>query len=495
MLKRFKETRGGLPGSISTFGFGYQLDSRLLINIAIEGGGLYGYIPDAGSVGTTFVNAAANLLSSIAKDVEVTIQPQNGAVFADPKPLGGPPCTLAAGAMKVRVGSIQHGQSRDVVVRMRSMPLAGAPYATVRTTCNAGGAAPCTLSAEGVARDGGLELDVQVARLSVVDMIHAALHVYVHAATKDISASQRIVAEFAEHLRRSPVISDPRVAALLEDVEGQITLSFSKEEWYKRWACHYLPALMNSHQMQICSNFKDPGLQLYGGRLFSQLRDAVDDIFIKLPAPTPHVAPAARPGYSPSSPSYSPTAAAAAPAPVDMTAYMDCSAGCFSGKCTVLLADGSSKLVQDVVKGDVLMAGTVPGTVACVVRTVCPKNSADLVKLGDLLITPWHPVSVTPGVWKFPAEIGHVRSVPCQSVFTFVLSAGHVAIVGGVQCVTLAHGAVGDVREHAYFGTQRVIDDLGSLPGWDAGLVDVGQATFVRDVETHHVSGILVGEC
>ncbi|CAE6418391.1 unnamed protein product [Rhizoctonia solani] len=40
--------------TISTFGFGYRLDSRLLDEIADLGQGMYGFIPDSGMVGTVF---------------------------------------------------------------------------------------------------------------------------------------------------------------------------------------------------------------------------------------------------------------------------------------------------------------------------------------------------------------------------------------------------------------------------------------------------------
>merc|ERR1712223_568693 len=49
-----------LFGTVSTFGFGYNLDSPLLAQIAKIGGGYYSYIPDSGFVGTCFVNSVAN---------------------------------------------------------------------------------------------------------------------------------------------------------------------------------------------------------------------------------------------------------------------------------------------------------------------------------------------------------------------------------------------------------------------------------------------------
>lgn len=69
---------------------------------------------------------------------------------------------------------------------------------------------------------------------------------------------------------------------ILKDVEGEITLSFLKVEWFDTWGQHYLvnnfnnlrvdfylsilfiifqkPSLMNAHVKQICNNFKDHGI-------------------------------------------------------------------------------------------------------------------------------------------------------------------------------------------------------------------------------------------
>lgn len=71
----------------------------------------------------------------------------------------------------------------------------------------------------------------------------------------------------------------------LTDLEGQITEAFSKQEFYDRWGRHFLPSLLRAHQAQVCNNFKDPGVQNYGGLLFQQIRDLADATFMKLPPP------------------------------------------------------------------------------------------------------------------------------------------------------------------------------------------------------------------
>jgi hypothetical protein len=79
-LRSYCETNGGkYPGMISTFGFGYSLNSALLLDLAMEGGGMYAFIPDAGFVGTAFVNALSNILVTVACEASLVLEPSEGA--------------------------------------------------------------------------------------------------------------------------------------------------------------------------------------------------------------------------------------------------------------------------------------------------------------------------------------------------------------------------------------------------------------------------------
>jgi len=460
--KKFGEA-SALPAMLSTFGFGYQLDSALLDTLAREGHGSYAFIPDAGFVGTVFVHAVANLLVTAARSVSLQLTPLNGAALVDPHD-----ATLD-------IGDLHHGQPRDVIVKLRSMPPPGTPFLAAKATLQTA-RGPVTVSAEGAAIDPAMqgEIAAQRLRIAFVAAIRAAMRAARHS---ERSAAMAPWMEEARTIARS----DPFVAAMLEDCEGQVTQALLREDWYNRWGRHYLPSLSRAHETQQANNFKDPGVQRYGGPFFSAVRDEIDDLFTKLPPPTPSVKRVQADGSV---------------RPVNMAIYNCATGGCFAGQCKVLMADGTQRRADSVRRGDVLAGGA---KVVCVVRTTYAKGSAPLIALpGGLLITPWHPVDVLGnGVWSFPHDIAPetLRERACNAVFTFVLDSVHHATVCGVRCVTLAHGAVGDVREHPYFGTHRVLDDLMAAPGWELGLVELAPAQMRRDATTQLVRGIVTSEC
>jgi len=52
-----------------------------------------------------------------------------------------------------------------------------------------------------------------------------------------------------------------------------------------------------------------------------------------------------------------------------------------------------------------------------------------------------------------------------------VVDQGHVATVNGVELILLGHNYEEGILKHEYFGTQRVLNDLKKLPGFNEGLV------------------------
>jgi len=99
--------------------------------------------------------------------------------------------------------------------------------------------------------------------------------------------AQDCVAAFIQELRQSGVAEDAFVQALMEDAAGQAQEAVSRADWYRKWGSHFMPSVIFAHKMQQCNNFKDPGVQGYGGKLFREILEAADNKFNSLPPPKP----------------------------------------------------------------------------------------------------------------------------------------------------------------------------------------------------------------
>ena len=314
MLKRLKDkSEGGiLPCTISTFGFGYELDSALLSDLAMEGFGTYAFIPDAGFVGTVFVNAMSNLLSTMARDVRVTLRSSSRMAVLTGHQTG-------ETEVMVNLGTLQFGQTKDLVVMLDGP---GEVEAVVQYCTPTG---PRSTVAQGKADP--LRVEAQRLRLKAVDSIQQAMNSLkltamdrANGRALPLEAADMIIKAMVAEIRGSPAGDAEAMKGLLEDLEGQVTEALSREDWYKKWGMHYLPSLMFAHLTQQCNNFKDAGVQAYGGDLFLSIRDKADDIFLSLPAPQPTAR--ARPTEVRHTTVTRPVAA-----PISMAAFYDASGG------------------------------------------------------------------------------------------------------------------------------------------------------------------------
>lgn len=300
-----------------------------------------------------------------------------------------------------------------------------------------------------------------------------------------IQYAKELVEAIGAQIKEEMTDEDAFTKALYEDATGQMSEAVSCQEYYYKWGRHYLPSLMFAHKMQQCNNFKDPGVQFYGGTLFNDLRDIADDIFCQLPPPVPTAS-----GFGMYGGGGGFGGSASSAAPVSMAAYNDPYAGCIDGSCFVQLANGQDRRVSELRKGDeVSTLGGHTASVLCVLRSLCRNSIAALVTLpapggGSLRLTPYHPVLVS-GSWVFPADLGKPEEVPCEAVYSFVLSGGSALLVGSMPCVAMGHGLEEGAAGHPYFSSrERVLEDLLRFPGFVQGQVDLSPRCVHRDPET-----------
>jgi hypothetical protein len=131
MLERYLESHPIVRSAltISSFGFGYNLDSMLLSEIGRVGGGGYSFIPDAGLVGTVFVHAVANMYATYAIRCALNVEVPEG--FKVKKVRGGFTKLDASWGSKVEFGDLQYGQTRDIILEFEGGDQEKLPEVTV----------------------------------------------------------------------------------------------------------------------------------------------------------------------------------------------------------------------------------------------------------------------------------------------------------------------------------------------------------------------------
>lgn len=114
-------------------------------------------------------------------------------------------------------------------------------------------------------------------------------------------------------------------------------------------------------------------------------------------------------------------------------------------------------------------------TIICVVKTKTWQGSTRMCQLDNgLLITPGHPIKWQ-GAWIKPKSFVEPQQIQCDYFYNLVVDCGHVAKVNGVELILLGHDYTQGILKHRYFGSERVIQDLQKVPGFDHGVVELQQ--------------------
>ncbi len=474
--------------TLLAFGFGYDVKSLLLKQLADAAGGasLFGFIPDGTMTATVFNCGFANLRVTAAADVRLSLRLPGDETQAL-RLVGGYDAQQASdGGLCAAPGSVQFGQPRTFLMegparlweRLRvevTYRVPGEPAS--QRACVGPPLAPPTKdeAACAAARH----------RLEGADAIHRALRV----ARMDLDAAKGIVKAAATRLLTAEV--EPPV---LGDLLGEVSGALGSSAAFDRWGEHYLRFVADAHLQQRRNNFKDPGGAACGGAAFDAVLAQLDDAFRSIGVPVPSLTPPTPP---------TPTALGVPAGPITYTATVSADAfaaqfnnmhgGCFGLDVRALRPGGDTTRVRDLSAGDLVATDAAGGAarIVCVVDYISPVNVLTL-PCGGPVITPWHPVRLPGGTsWCFPAHVaGASEARTVAAVRTFVLDGGHAMVLdGGVVACTLGHGFTDDVVRHPFYGTRRVLDDLAGFPGWTAGHVTMRFEDQAWDQQTGELLG------
>lgn len=434
--------------TLNTFGFGYQLDSTLLKNLATIGDGLYSFIPDAGFVGTVFINALANQLLTclVNPHVIITYLDNSSSIHKLNSCKLGINRSVFVKKTK-QISKISVCYTNAITQEYYSTEFVPSDvynedeYNVINTITTSSNNTFYTLQSDDYVE----EILSEGIRNDIIKLIEKL--VLFGVSSQSNNEINTFLANYVDH-----VIND-YIRNVIEDVTGQIRIATSDQSHFNKWGKHYLLSLMMSHLLQNCSNFKDPGLQFYTNNLLENIRSTLNTIFNTLPAPQTSI----RSSYSRSYGSSTFTSP-----PTNMSSYNDSSAPCFSGNCTVMTENGNV-YVKNVQIGDKILScfGNFV-TVTHILKTSQYLPTFVMQFSEDSFISLKHPV-LENGEWKYPKDCKHMelKQESCD-LYDFVLESDHIIKLNGVlECITLGHNYVNnEIIEHDYLGSKKVIEDI-----------------------------------
>ena len=179
-----------------------------------------------------------------------------------------------------------------------------------------------------------------------------------------------------------------------------------------------------------------------------------------------------------------------------MSSYNYQFGGCCAQGSLVKMKGNMYKKIENIRKGDKVVTidkdfNYLNSEIECVVKTKCDDNKELLVCLDNLKVTCYHPIIDINNnkEWVFPLTIGHPDIMDCSYVYTCVVKNRNPIIVDDYVFATLDHNMKGNVIEHDYFGTDKVVNDLKSFNTYHTGLVSLTKENFQREM----VNGGVVG--
>ena len=411
--------------TISTFAFGYNVDSELMEEIAQVGNGIYGYCPDCTMVGTIFVNFMANILNTIESTVKIDVKNKNlNKIF--------------------EIGGLYSGMARHLGFILKKMNFKETDISLYLGSNKKNEIKGIDL---GENNDEIMDQYFRFRLIKLLEEIISSKNIY-H--KKNLNNVKDLYDEINKIKKKTEFMNNLLIDLIHENENhGQIEKAI-KPEYFQKWGLNYLLSFLRFHLTEQCGNFKDQTLKKYSNPDFEKLQKVGNKIFISLPAPENDFDK----GENISQANF---------AQMCYNAY----GGCFTGNAFVELNNGR-KQVRELRKGDKLKNGD---EVVCVVENKINRYE-NVVCINDVCFSLYHPIEIG-GKWVFPCECFKVQKKFIDSWFNLVLKNKHEVILNGTKAITLGHNRKEGILKHPYFGTKKVIDALMKYNTYQTGFISL----------------------
>ena len=418
--------------TISTFAFGYNVDSELMEEIAKVGNGIYGYCPDCTMVGTIFVNFMANILNTIESTVKIDVKNKNlNKIF--------------------EIGGLYSGMARHLGFILKKMD-----FKETDISLYLGSNKKNEIKGIDLGKNNDEIMD-QYFRFRLIKLLEEIISSKNKDHKKNLENVKDLYDEINKIKKKTEFMNNLLIDLIHENENhGQIEKAV-KPEYFQKWGLNYLLSFLRFHLTEQCGNFKDQTLKKYSNPDFEKLQKVGNKIFISLPAPENDF----NKGGNISQANF---------AQMCYNAY----GGCFTGNAFVELNNGR-KQVKELRKGDKLKNGD---EVVCVVENKINRYE-NVVCINDVCFSLYHPIEIG-GKWVFPCECFKVQKKYIDSWFNLVLKNKHEVILNGTKAITLGHNRKEGILKHPYFGTKKVIDALMKYNTYQTGFISTSNLKVHR---------------
>ena len=458
-----------------TFGFGNEIDSFLLENIGNRlgnGNGMFGFIPDYTMLGTVIINLVSAAFATIPPSVDISITlTKNDKVY---KKILVPVKMVLSGSSRQFIVDIGNEPKESIHVLYKNQSIIN-PLPSVITN----------------------ELNVEIVFQKILTCLKELCQ---HSTPYDIRpvvfAQIHKLLDSVEHDRINKLT---REFLSVDPQEAQVFKAFENINNWQTWGRHYMKAFLQSHNYNICYNFKDPSGLDYCYGLHSNIRTTFEEIFVNIPPPIGSM-------YTPPTNQYRNQLVPSTPQPVDMRNMYDASGGCYGGNTIIPNVNGAPLSITKVCIGDIIK-NTDGGEFTVKALVITYANT--LIEItNSCSVTPEHPIMIWTidtiyWTWVYPHTLVDNVSVfkrdypEGTKVYNLVLQKNIPSIQislshqgNSIQFdtgtndhsffgCTLAHNTHGPVIEHPLWGTDYFVELCKSLDcGWP--YVDMSKIKIVR---------------
>ena len=438
IVPSLKEVISDIPNvdfTISTFAFGYQVDSKLMEEISKIGNGIYGYCPDCTMVGTIFVNFMSNILTTIESTIKIEVKNQNqnfNKIF--------------------EIGGLYSGISRH-----QGFYLDKNDFKNTEINLYLGKEKKKSINGIDLTEKNDDIMD-QYFRFRLIKILEEIIESNNKNNENSFQKVKLLFDEINKIEKKTEFMKNLLIDLIDDDANhGQVEKAI-KEEYYKKWGLNYLLSFLRFHIVEQCGNFKDQSLKFYSNEDFEKMQKNGNKIFISLPAPENEYDK----GSNISQTNFT---------QLCYNAY----GGCFTGNAFVEMKKGNKKKVKDLRKGDILLNGA---EVLCVVENKINKVE-NVVCINDVCFSLYHPIEIK-GKWVFPCQYFKVEKKFIDSWFNLVLKNKHEIELNGIKAITLGHNRTEGILKHPYFGTKKVIEALMKYDTYKKGYIHTSNLKVVR---------------